>query len=61
MLLLLLLVLFSSFALCLVYRPAIVNLANIDELLSPTDGEIFRVGLAEKGLVGGLYCVHGVA
>lgn len=43
------------------YRPAIVNLANVDELLAPTDGELFGVGLAEKGLVSGLYCIHGVA
>ena len=44
----------------LIYSSAIVHLPHIHQLLSPTDGDLLRVGLVRERLVRRLDRVHGV-
>lgn len=44
----------------LIYIAAVIHLPHIHELLSPSHGDLRRVGLVEEGLVCSLDAVHGV-
>lgn len=45
----------------LIYSPAIIHLANVDELLAPAYCDLFRVWLAHERLERRLDAVHRIA